>query len=204
MATLADMRSRIADDINTTAYNTQIDLAINRAIKHYAKDDFWFTEATDTFTTVADQKIYTSADSIPTDIAEFITTEVTDTDDSELIFKPFEYLERQYQTSTTGLPHYYHYYDETFYLYPTPDAAYTVKVYYRKLYTDLSADGDTNDFLVHANDLIEARARKWIAARILMDYDMARVAGIEEDEALLSLRQQHTSKKPLVVIPSRF
>jgi hypothetical protein len=203
--TLSSMRSRIADDINTSDYNTQIDLAINRAIKHYSGEELWFTEGEATFPTVIDQKVYTSSDGIPTDIAEIRYVEYSDSaGDYEIQEKPLEWLEKNYSTITSGTPVHFTYWDESFRLYPTPNQVGTIRVFRRKTYPALSADSDTNDWLTYAEDLIEARARKWVNARILMDYDAARAAGIEEDEALMSLRRQHSDKKPCVIIPSEF
>jgi len=202
---LSDMRSRIADDINTTDYNSQIVTAINRAIKHYSGEGFWFTETEDTFPTIINQQAYGAADSIPTDLGEIVYVEYSDSSsDYELAPRTKAWLERHYPDPTTGRPCYYVYWGNEFHLYPTPNEVNTVRVFYRKTYADLSADGDTNDWLEYAEDLIEARARKWINARLLMDYDAARVAGIEEDEALTALRRQHSDKKPVEITPSRY
>ena len=51
MATWDDLISRIADDLNRADLNTQIGVAVNRAITHYQSERTWFNETTDTFTT---------------------------------------------------------------------------------------------------------------------------------------------------------
>ena len=80
-------------------------------------------------------------------------------------------------------------------LYPIPDSAYTVTYYYRKSYTELSADGDNNDWTNNAEDLIEARATWWLHNRITKDKDEAQIAKAEEMEALRAL---HTKNRMLL------
>lgn len=190
MSTLAQMRSRIADDLNRTDLNTQIDVAINRAIEYYYKGfRFWFNEKTATFNTVANQVNYGSADSIPTDMMEidFVKIAFASTDNEELIPRTYDYIQQANVGSYAGRPADYAYYKENFWLYPVPSQAWTVTVSYAKSYTDLSADADTNDFTEEAEDLIESRAEWWLYKRIIKDYDLAQASKAEELEALSTL-----------------
>lgn len=189
MSTLAQMRSRIADDLDRTDLSAQIDKAINRAIEHYEKERFWFNEKVSTFLTVANQKNYGSADSIPTDIAEIDYVEVTySNNEHKLKARTFDWIKERQGYDATGEPSDYCYYQENFYLYPIPTAARTITVSYQQKYSEMTMDADTNDFTTDAEDLIESRAKWWLYLRIIKDKEQAMSAREEEIEALNSLR----------------
>lgn len=196
MSTFAAMKTRIADDIKRSDLTTQIGVAINRAIEFYEKERFFFNETSGTFVTVSGQESYGSADSIPSTIAEI--DEVTLTQTSSNIF-PLDKTSfgsvralNAGGTTATGVPLDYAYYSEKFWFYPIPNGVYTVTVYFKKNYAQLSADGDTNDWTEEAEDLIESRARWWLYKRIIKDYEAAAEAKGEEIEALSSLQSKTT------------
>lgn len=190
MSTLADMVSRIADDINRTDLSTtQIPLAINRAIKYYKKEPFWFKETTDTFVTVANQKIYTSTDTGITDISRIHTVEIeANSANEELLLRDVKWIEYQNPNDSTGVPTDYAWWQNSFYLYLVPNGVYTIRVYYTKDYPELTGV-QTNDWITYAEDLIEARARWWLYTRIILDTEQALVAKNEENDALFALRE---------------
>lgn len=193
MSQLSQVRSRIADDINRSDLGTQIDVAINRAIEHYEKDYFWFKDKTATFSTVASQEVYTSADSgYPTDLSEIDYVEVSISSNYQYEVVPTDFKDIQHKnpgsTTLTGYPTNYALYNENMYLYPTPNGAYGITVYYQQKYTALSNDTDTNDWTTDAEDLIEARATWWILSRVIKDYQGAQVAKAEEMDALAALQ----------------
>jgi hypothetical protein len=196
MSTFAQLKTRIADDIKRSDLATQIGVAINRAIIHYAKERFFFNESSGTFSTVAGQESYGSADSIPSTIAEIdeVTLTQTSTNIYPLIKTSFGSIRglNAGGTTSTGVPVNYAYYQEKFWLYPIPDAVYTTTVYFKKTYAALSADGDTNDFTEEAEDLIEARARWWIYKRVIRNKEDAYEAKTEEIEALSALQSKTT------------
>lgn len=189
--TLSDIRSRIADDLDRSDLSTQIDKAVNRAITYYEKEQFWFNQNTATFTTVNNQKSYSSADGIPTDIAEINYLEITvSTYQYEMEPKPYDWIKRKIGFNFLGIPRHYAYYNNSFWFYLVPNGAYTITASYQKTFTALSSDTDTNVFLTNAEDLIEARSRWWVCNRILQDNDLAAVAKQEEMDALDSLRSK--------------
>lgn len=191
MSTLAQMRSRIADDLNKgTTLNTQIDKAINRAIEHYEKQRFWFNETLGTFATIANQSAYGTADGIPSDIAEIDYLEITSTSTYklELKRKGFPYVINTIGNGgTSTYPSCFALFQEKIYLAPIPSAVKTITLYYQQKYTALSLDADTNDWTTDAEDLIESRARWWVYKRIIKDKDHAAEAKAEELEALDAL-----------------
>lgn len=192
MSTLAQMRSRIADDINRSNLSTQIDKAINRAIEFYESERFWFNETSGTFSTVASQESYGSADNVPSTLKEILRLEVTISSNNNpaLIPRTFDWIRRMNVGAATGTPSDYAWYQSKIYLSPIPDSIKTITVYYGKNYAAFTADSDTNDFTTDAEDLIEARARWWVQLRILNNKQKADFAKEEEMEALRALRKK--------------
>lgn len=182
----------MADDLDRTDLSTQIKKAINRAIKHYEKEPFWFKDSSDTFPTVVGQKIYDSGDGLATDIGRITYAEILQgTAKYELVAKDISWIQSQNPDDAQGLPNYYARYGSDIWLCLVPNQVMTVTIYYKKKYTELSADADTNDWTTEAEDLIEARARWWIYKRIIMDKVQADEAKMEEIEALEALRSKN-------------
>jgi len=191
MSTFLQMRTKIADYLDRSDLSSQINDAINRAIEYYEKERFWFNEKTGTFATVANTKNYSSAGGVPTDIAEIDYVEVTQSGkEYEVEPRTYNYIKRPQGYDVTGLPKYYAFYQENFYLDPIPNAIYTITISYQQKYTALSADGDSNDFTTDAEDLIEARALWWLYGRIIKDKELADSAKQDELNALSSLREK--------------
>lgn len=189
MSTLSQMRSRIADDLDRSDLSTQIDKAINRAIKYYESYNFWFKETVGTFTTTPSKKSYSASDGIPSDIAQIHYMEVKiDDRDRRINPRTYAYIEDVDPSLYEGYPSSYAWYQEEILLYPVPDETYTVTVSYVKTYSELSTDTDSNDFTTDAEDLIESRATWWVNSRVIKDYEAASVAKAEESEALAALR----------------
>ena len=72
MTTYVTMRNRIADELldSGALTNAQINNAILTAIKHYERKEWWFNQKVGTFSTVANQELYTSSDL--TDIPDIV------------------------------------------------------------------------------------------------------------------------------------
>jgi hypothetical protein len=193
MATLATLRSRIADAINRTDLNTQIDRAINKAIEYYySKEEFWFQETSASFSTIIDQESYDTTDGIPSDIAdiELATITITSTNIRRLIKRTFEWIRDTNEGMSGGDPSDYAWYKNKIYFYLIPNTVKTITLYYKKSYAELSGDSDTNDYTSYAQDLIEARARYYIYDEILKDLQSADRSKIAEVDALNALRER--------------
>jgi len=194
MSTLAAMVAEIATEINRTDLNTQITLAINRAILYYSRDQrFWFNETTGTFVTVANQQSYGTADGTPTDILDIdlVRIAVASTDNPVLQKRTYQQIQTWNLSNIAGEPAYYAYYQNKFWLYPLPAQVYTITVSYAKSYATLSGS-QNNDFTDNAEDLIEARAMWWVYKRLLRNYAAAADMKQEELDALEALQSQTT------------
>lgn len=192
MSTLNVMRANIADFINRTDLDTQIDLAINRAILFYSRNHrFWFNEKTATFSTVNGTFAYDASATGISDMLkrDLVMIAINSTDNVELIERTYKYVQQCNVANTTGTPTDYAFYKENFYIYPVPNAAYTITVSYLQGYSTLTS-GQSNDFTDYAEDLIESRAMWWLYRRILRNYESALDSKNEENEAFLNLINQ--------------
>ncbi len=194
MSTLAQMRSKIADDLNRSDLSTQIDRAINRAITHYESEMFWFQETTGTFSTIANQQSYGTADSLPSDIKEIndpVKITITSTFLPDLKRISFAELLQKDIGAFASQPDEWAWYQAKMWFYPRPNAVWTVTLRYQKSYTALSADADTNDWTTYAEDLIEAHACWDLYAHLLQDDKQASTFEARELRALKALQEKN-------------
>jgi len=208
MTTFATLRSNVATYINRTDQNTNINLAINRAISYYArKNGFWFNETTGTFVTVASQASYGTGDGVPSLIEKILDATITVTANTvEVLTKrTLDYILSHNIGQVTGTSTDYTYFQNKIYLSLIPDAVYTITLYYRKGYADLSADADTNDFTNNAEDLIESRAAWFIYSNILYNEQRASAMKEKELDALSALlKNTHNLTGSGKVVPTEY
>lgn len=192
MSTLAQMRSRIADDLDRTDLSTQIDKAINRAIEYYEKERFYFQETTGTFSTIANQQAYGTADGLPSDIKEIdiLKLTISTTNIPALAMVAYEEIASIDVSAFASQPNRWAWYQSKVYLYPRPNAIWTVTLSYQKSYTVLSSDSDTSDWTTKAEDLIESCARGWVNRRVIKDYDGAKIDAEDEMRYLAAMREK--------------
>lgn len=188
MATYAELRARIEDDIDRTDLTSQVQKAINRSINFYNRKRTYFNEQQATTNTVSGTEYY----AIPGDTKEIDSLVITVSNTKyELVRKPFLYIDKQsILTSNTGRPVFWALYKEEIRLYPIPDGAYTLTISYHKDYDNLSLSSDTNDWSLECEALIEARARWWVYTRILNDKNGAALARAEEIEEWRNIQSQ--------------
>ena len=182
MATLADLRSAISDDIDDTTgeYSAQITSAIQAAIRYCERKNFYFTQSrTITFSTVAAQQFYGAADnSLIPSLVQITDMWSEDSSGRRFIISQEEENELEYlsdNSASSGRPYAYAYFAQQIRLYPVPDsAAYTIRVQVGayKL-TQLSADSDTNVWLTEGYDMIKARAKYILAKDTVKDATIA-------------------------------
>jgi len=203
MSTYATLQATVADMLNRSDMTTQIATAINRAIAHYGRERFWFNEQTGSFSTTANTRAYGSG-TIPSYIQEIELVELATSSDRWTLRQTTynDLISASGDATTTGEPTDWAWLDGSLYLYPTPDATYTIYLTYQVGYADLSADSDTNDFTNNAQDLIENRAAWDLSLRVLRDISYAQAYKLAELEALQALlaktgRLLHTGRVQL-------
>lgn len=201
MATFEDiqdrMASRLKDESNTSVRQSELQDAINDAVRYWKKKIFWFN--TDTFTdtlTAQDGEIPLPSDfliPVRADDAFWISY-------SSIRYPLTKVSEEQYNSmylaNGFGLPRVYTQIDGIYQSYPLPDQDYTISGHYLKDYDDLVNDNDTNDFTVYADRLIML----WALANCFAEYRQDdkletyyRAAALDEEKSLRAFTNRKRS-----------
>src|SRR3990167_692577 len=194
MFTLTALKATIADDLARSDMGSQIEAAITAAITHYKTTRFYFNETRgSTFTTVASQSRYTSADDadIPLwfDLDDVFVNDGT----REICLSRYDPVEMEYllgpTSPPTGVPYAYAYFDRSFWLYPVPDAAYTIRpvgaIEKAAPATDAEA---SNVWMTEAYELLRCHAKADFYAHTNVNVERAAIARTAEGVALSKLR----------------
>lgn len=194
MATLAQLRTRVSrklqDPDNTFRAASVIDDEINRSIDYYQNERFWFNEELATITLTADTQ---TVPSIPSDLNSPLMVNGLTLVDAQVKIDLVHIPPNQFVSmdqDQTGRPEYWTYRDGSFLLLPTPSSAYSLIFRYLKTYTDLSADGDTNDFTTYAPDLIMLHTLKNLYAEDKQDSEYGLMFSELERVELKSLKRR--------------
>lgn len=193
MTTLAIMKARVADELARSDLTSQIAYAITDAIERYQPDRFWFNESRDlTFSTVASQEYYTSADNalIPDIYAiDYVAITVSSTVHSLSRYSPEQMEGLSDNATQTGEPYAYTYYQKKIRLYPVPTQVYTIRVAgHVKVAVPASDSEASNVWMTDAERLIRARAKLNLALDVLHDGDLATAMTAMIDEAYSQLK----------------
>lgn len=197
MSDYGTMQSRIADELARSDLTTQIQRSIQSAIKFYERRRFYFNEAITTFSTVAAQEYYGTADNaeIP-NIIEIDTLKLTANGSSYLLDpQDWQYIDEVSNSATaSGDPTDYCYYRQEIRLYPIPDAVRTVTMSFVKRLPALPANGDTNAWMTDAEELIRIHAKRDLFVHVIRDFDEA-AAMAEIEPEVLSVLDGETTKR---------
>lgn len=161
------------DPNNTAESAATVDQEINRSIRYYKNQRFWFNSATATITIAADTQ---AVPNIPSDFISELQINGLMVIDAQVRIDleklpPDLFFERDQDQK--GRPCFYTYVDGEFLLLPTPDQAYTLKFRYLKDYPELVNNDDTNDFTNYAEDLIMLHTLKNMFAEDKQSIELA-------------------------------
>lgn len=172
MSTYLAMQTRIADELARDNISQQIKNAIQTTIKHFERDRFWFNTKIITFETVVNQEYYdsTAHADIPNIIDFDAATYDIDGSKQPMEQVPFMLVDAAQSSDVVGEPYYYAYYDERIRLYPIPNqAARTITMAVHHRLAMLSADTDTNAWMVEAEELIRLMAKADLLENVIRD-----------------------------------
>lgn len=194
------MKAEIADDLLRSDLTTQIAEAITAAITHWQAERFFFNESRlNTFATVATQSTYTSSDDA--DVPNFFELDYVKLIDSGGIIytmlrqDPEDMEDLLFTGTSSGRPYSYAYWEESFRLFPIPDAVYTIRPVGHVLKAAPATDGEANNvWMVAGYDLIKAEAKKRLLKNKELNIDLARVEAGSVDEALSRLYRLSSKK----------
>lgn len=197
MSDYGTMQARIADELARSDLTTQIQRAIQSAIKTYEREHFYFNEATATFNTVANQEYYGASDlaDIAT-LVEIDAVKITVNGRSyPLVARDFGYIDAISTTATyTGDPSDYAYFKQQIRLYPIPNAVRTVTLAFVKRFATLSASGDTNAWMTDAEELVRMRAKADLFVNVIRSPEEAALCHQGELIAHAALQDETTRR----------
>lgn len=200
MTTLAALKALIADDLKRSDLTGQIAAGITSAIEFYQPRRFYFNETRDsTFVTVADQSRYTSSDD--TDIPKWVKLDDMFLEDSSSIryclarVSPIGMEHSLDASAATGRPSEYAYYQQSFWLYPIPDAVYTVRPMGVIKKDAPASDSETdNVWMTDGFELIRCAAKRYIGMHTIIDPQLLNNASAGEQVALQRLTMETSMK----------
>lgn len=170
VSTYGEMQTRIATELVRDNISNEIKAAIQSAIKHYETTRFWFNEVTATALTAVNQERYP----VPSNMIELDSLNMTSNGTNDpLTRRDWSYIDGISTSSSTGRPQDFCIYRDEIYLYPIPDAVYTLTLAYVKSLSTLTLDADTNAWMTDAEILIRSKAKWNLFTNLIRDYEAA-------------------------------
>lgn len=197
MATLGAMKTRIADDLARADLTTQIADAITSAIAYHDTGSWWFNETSGTFSTSSGTDEYAPA------TATFLTSLIREDAVTATVSGEREPLRRiswaqmtdqRWDSAPAGPPTQFAIYGQKFYVYPVPDATYTITIWYAGILGAPGADGSSNAWTTEGEALIRARAKFLLFRDVIRDPAEAAVQAQAEADALAALRRMNNAR----------
>lgn len=173
MATLAQLRTKIAARLQDQQFQSisaaNVDSVINISVGYYKYRRYWFNETMATLTLTQGSPNITG---VPSDFLYELKRGGISLISSNQVIPlekvPSEVYDLQ-NIQGIGRPYMYTYRNNGFEVYFYPDTAYTATLRYIKDYDVLTADGDSNDFIVIAEQMVLYNSLSRIYAEFKQD-----------------------------------
>lgn len=192
MATLGDLKARIADELLRSDLASQIAKSIASAVAHYGRREFYFnqTRVSGTLNTVANQEWYGSGDlpAIATSPRIISLTLVNNSTRYQITRRTFDELEELANDSVSGgTPTDWAYWRQQLRLWPIPNQVWPITVNYIGRLGLPAQDTDANAWTLEedAEELIRTRAKIDLLVNVIRRPDMG--------EELALLRSQEAA-----------
>lgn len=198
MATLGDMRTRIADElqIDATVYSTEIDRAVFSAIEFYNEDDFWFLESMPTNILLTSTTNYDLGTVLPgrSQIVDVIL-QITPTREPLFYRSPTELLEMAYDDNFTGEPLYYTVHADNLIVRPKPNRTFTAETWYSLRRSMTASACATSVWMVEGEELIRMHAEADVLENRIKDYEEAARKRVREEQIRLKLEEKTVKRR---------
>lgn len=192
MVTWATQKARIADEMvrNDIAAGGAREHLLEKhyqdAVEYYANEKFWFNSIRTTVNTVSGTQTVTIPATVqtierltyPANNLELIETTMGELDDR----------------TDGGSPEFYAYYNDQIYLWPKPDAIYTLGVYGIAKVAAPTTDTDDNIWTNEAAALIRAHTKMTLYRSVYRDPEGTQLAMAEAKDAYDTLKRE-TAKR---------
>lgn len=193
------MQTNICDelgrnDLLTSTLNPSVSPvanAIQRAIRYYESERLWFNEARAVSTTTAPVSgVGTPNYALPSNLIELDNIEITvNSRRYDLDAAPWDTVNALIGASASfDRPRLHATYQQQFWLYPVPDAAYVLTISYLKTLSTLSVSADTNAWMVEGAALIRTRAKVLLLLETIKAPEQAASLEALEQDLLTRLR----------------
>lgn len=189
MATLANLRARIADELTRPDLAPQIERAISSAVRHYQRRRFSFTDGRALVLTTPDTEFYTLDDIRVVD-------SIAPQDGRMPLVRQSPQTLEYWQTGTSvGVPTDWSLMGGAVRLYPRPDGIYPLVIYGR-LYEGPPEDPEYKGVWVNeAEELIRHRAKADLLANVIRENpEELSLARAQEAEAYASLQAERVTE----------
>ncbi|MEE7505216.1 hypothetical protein [Methylobacterium mesophilicum] len=187
--TLADLYAEIADDIERADLGPQIATAVDRAIRFFQPDRFFFNEGYVTFETIAGSDVYAAGDAgaIP-DLMAIDSVVMLDGATPTVLQRVDEaWIEKGDEPTSQSRPCAYAYFERSLRLWPMPSDVWTVRIMAHVRLPAPALD-EANAWTDEASGLIAARAKWHLALNALRSAPMAQMQAQIVDDELRALR----------------
>lgn len=192
MSTLADVKARIADELNRDDLSDQIADRITRAIYYYGAKRFWFNEQRIAGVTITGNQYVATPDGTRVLDGVWITVGGYS---YELDPRPMTLIEEYQALATTmSQPTDYAYFNSQIRLYATPNDAYPLNFIGIFDLPALTDDSGSNVWTTEAEDLIVARVTGVIQRDIIRDDTCYARCVLAEKEAMAALKYEGAMK----------
>lgn len=198
--TLGDMKARLVRDLRRgNTIDVDIADAIADAIDAYRNEGFWWAQSRTAavFNTTADQAFYDESEeeALGRVIRIDLVTVTIGTQPYKLTYLRPKRVELLVSSSTKGQPFNWTWYEEQLQLYPTPSAAFAMRVMGLFSVAAPATDGATgNPWMVKGARLIRARAKLELAVHRLKDESLAQEMASAVEDAYSQLKAESAIK----------
>jgi len=186
MATLGELKARIADELTRPDLAAQIALAVTSAIRFYQRRRFSFMDGRSVVFTSADTEFYTLDD-----IRQVDSVQAQDGSRPLRRVSP-EWIETMQTGNAVGQPTDWSWFGGGLRFYPRPDGVYPLVIYGQAIEEVPTADDYAGAWVNEAEALIRFRAKADLLANVIREnpeeLSLARAQEAEELTALLADR----------------
>lgn len=199
MATLGDMRTRIADElqVDATTYATEIDRAIFSAIAFYNDEDFWFLRSTPSTALFTATSAYDLLTLLPGRSQILNVLIEYNQDKQELFYRnPGEFASLQSQF--TGDPVYWTVNADQLLIEPIPSRTFTAVFWYTLQRSMTASASASSVWTVEAEELIRLHAEVDMLTNRIKDFQTAGVI-----QGRLQMVKDNLEEKTIVRMSSR-
>ncbi|TWT11710.1 hypothetical protein [Reyranella sp. CPCC 100927] len=206
MATLADLRARVADDLDRSDLMVQIEQAIRDAVEHYEAERFIFNEAVNTPVALGSGTDSVRLASLPAYFTKIDRIRIDDGGSGlvDLVPRDYAWLMASQDAKATARPTAYCIYADTLLLDSIADRNYAALLDGVKRISTASAASDGSAWFNEGRHLLRARVKAELYAHVIKEIDQAQVMTAVEQRAYRTLKLKLNTRNSGRVRPTEF